>query len=50
MHVTTRDKHRTKDFLPISRFCKNELSTAIEKMERLLKEEDEKGASTDVVT
>ena len=50
LSCTRRNEHQAKDFSPMSRFCKNELSTAIAEMERLLKEEDEKGASTGVVT
>jgi [histone H3]-dimethyl-L-lysine9 demethylase len=42
LSCTRRNEHQAKDFSPMSRFCKKELSEAIEEMERLVKEEDER--------
>jgi lysine-specific demethylase 3 len=42
LSCTRRNEHQAKDFSPMSRFCKKELSEAIEEMEKLLKDEEEK--------
>jgi lysine-specific demethylase 3 len=41
LSCTRRNEHQAKDFSPMSRFCKKELSAAIEEMEKLLKDDDE---------
>lgn len=49
LSCTRRNEHQAKDFSPMSRFCKKELSEAIEEMENLLKKEEsqtEKAASS----
>ena len=40
LSCTRRNEHQAKDFSPMSRFCKKELSDAIEEMEKLLKDEE----------
>lgn len=43
LSCTRRNEHQAKDFSPMSRFCKTELSEAIESMENLLKDAEESG-------
>ncbi|OSC98672.1 Clavaminate synthase-like protein [Trametes coccinea BRFM310] len=40
LSCTRRNEHQAKDFSPMSRFCKAELSEAIDNMEALLKQPD----------
>ena len=47
---TRRNEHQAEDFSPMSRFCKNELSEAIEEMETLLKDEEGREKEAAAVT
>jgi lysine-specific demethylase 3 len=40
LSCTRRNEHQAKDFSPMSRFCKKELSAAIEEMEKLLNDDE----------
>jgi len=45
LSCTRRNEHQAKDFSPMSRFCKTELSQAIEEMEKLLGDEPEEAGA-----
>ena len=49
LSCTRRNEHQAKDFSPMSRFCKTELTQAIEDMEALVKRSTRDGSSENVV-